>query len=206
VGFWAERVVPRLTDVVLGRDEVAAFRRRVVEHTFGELIEIGFGSGLNVPLYPPGVTKVRAVEPSELARRMAAGRIASSPVPVRFSGLDGQSLPFDTDSLDCALSTFTLCTIPDVDRALREVHRVLKAGGTFCFLEHGRSPDPGIARWQRRLTPAQRRLFAGCHLDRPIDELVGRAGFRLDRLENDEMPGPRVIRPFGYLYLGTATK
>lgn len=206
MGIWSDQVVPRATDLLLGTDEVRRLRGEAVAGLDGNVVEIGFGSGLNLPLYPPAVRKVLVVEPAAVARRLAAERIRSAAAPVEIVGTDAQELALETSSVDGALSTFTLCTIPDPARALRELLRVLKPGGRLHFLEHGLSPVAAIARWQRRLTPLQQRMAAGCHLDRPIGELVGEVGFSLQELRNDELGGPRPLRPFGYLYLGVATK
>lgn len=195
MGFWSEQVVPRCTDVLLGTEEVAALRRRALAAARGEVVELGYGSGTNLPLYPAAVTAVLAVEPSAVARRLAAGREAASPVPVRHVGLDGASLPVPDASADTVVSTFTLCTIPDVEQALREVRRVLRAEGRFLFLEHGLAPDERTRRWQRRLDPLQQRLFAGCHLDRAVDVLVAQAGLRVTALERDRLRGPRPVAP-----------
>jgi ubiquinone/menaquinone biosynthesis C-methylase UbiE len=206
VRFWDEQVVPRFTDKMLGSAAVMKLRQRAVDALAGEVVEIGFGSGLNVPLYPAEVTRVYAVEPSMVGRRLSNDRVQASPVPVDFVGLDGAQLPLDDASVDGALSTFTLCTIPDVTSALSEVHRVLRPGGTFHFLEHGLCPDPAVARTQHRFNGIQQRLAGGCHLDRPIDALVREAGFELSELEHDHMPGPKFMLPWGYLYEGVATK
>jgi ubiquinone/menaquinone biosynthesis C-methylase UbiE len=206
VPFYTDQVVPRLTDKMLGTRAVTKLRRRAVDGLHGEVVEIGFGSGLNVPLYPPDVTTVYAVDPSAVARELSAGRVAASPVKVEFVGLDGASLPLEDASVDAALSTFTLCTIPDVAGALSEVRRVLRPGGTFHFLEHGLCPEPEVARKQHRFNGIQQRLAGGCHLDRPIDALIGEAGFELAELDNDQMPGPKFMLPWGYLYEGVATR
>ena len=202
MGFYEERVLPRITDLALSGGEVATLRARAAAGLEGEVLEVGFGSGRNVPHYPPGVVRVRAVEPAALARRLAAGRVAASPIPVEYIGLDGQHLPLDDRSVDHVLTTWTLCTIPDVGLALGEIRRVLRPGGALHFLEHGLSPDPRVARWQHRLTPLQRRIAGGCHLDRPIDRLVTDAGLDITRVEHPHLKGPKV---FGYLFEGTAT-
>jgi ubiquinone/menaquinone biosynthesis C-methylase UbiE len=134
---------------------------------------------------------------------MAAKRIAASAVPVEYIGLDGEALPLPDDSLDYVLITWTLCTIPDVERALAEITRVLRQGGSLHFAEHGRSPDPAVARWQDRLTPLQRKVVGGCHLNRPIGQLVAGAGLKLTRLENYYIRGPKA---FGYTFEGIGTK
>ena len=169
----------------------------------GDVLEVGFGSGRNVPHYPTQVTKVWAVDPATVGRRLAAGRVAASPVPVDYVGLDGEQLPLEDGSVDHVLTTWTLCTIPDVQRALAEVRRVLRPGGSLHFVEHGRAPEARVARWQERLTPMQRRVFGGCHLNRPIDQLIDAAGLRLETLDNYYARGPK---PFGYMFEGVATK
>lgn len=203
MGLWSEHVVPRITDVALGTEEVAAFRREALAEARGEVVELGYGSGPNLPLYPAAVTGVLAVEPSALARRMAAKREAVSGVPVRHVGLDGESLPVGDASADTVVSTFTLCTIPDPVRALREVRRVLRPDGLFLFLEHGLAQEEGTRRWQRRLDPVQQRLFAGCHLTRAIDVLVTDAGLALRSLARERLRGPRPVSP---LYRGCAAR
>jgi ubiquinone/menaquinone biosynthesis C-methylase UbiE len=206
VPFWTDEVVPRVTDKMLGSREVSRHRKRAVEGLHGEVVEIGFGSGLNVPHYPAAVTAVHAVDPSTVGRKLSASRVAASEVRIDFVGLDGESLPLDDESVDGALSTFTLCTIPDAARAVGEVHRVLRPGGQFHFLEHGLCPDPGVARWQHRINPVQRRVAGGCTLDRPVADLIRDAGFEITELQHDQLAGPDFMRPWSYLYEGVATK
>jgi ubiquinone/menaquinone biosynthesis C-methylase UbiE len=145
MGFYGNRVVPRFTDLIMSRGELTPIRARVTASLEGVVLEVGFGSGLNVPHYPPGVTRVRAVDPATVGRKLAAKRVASSSVPVDYVGLDGQDLPVESASVDHVLTTWTLCSIPDVDRALGEIRRVLRPGGAFHFVEHGRSPDRKVA-------------------------------------------------------------
>lgn len=204
MGYWTDHVVPRLTDVALDNRFVRGHRQRVSAGLRGTVLEIGFGSGLNVPVYPPEVERVLAVEPSKLGRSRGAARIAASPVEIEFVGLDGESIPLPDASVDAALTTFTLCTIPDVDAAIREARRVLKPGGELHFLEHGLSPDPGVARWQHRLDGFEQRIAGGCHLIRPPDRLLREAGFEIRELVEDDMPGPKLMHPWGHLYAGVA--
>ncbi len=202
MGIWSDQLVPRMTDAMLGNAAVRGRRTRTTEGLHGTVLEIGFGSGLNLPMYPDAVERVLAVEPSRVGRELAATRIRESSVPVEFVGLDGQQIPLDDGAADAALSTFTLCTIPDAGRALAEVRRVLRPGGRFHFLEHGLCPDPGVARWQHRCNGIQQRIAGGCNLDRPVDRLVGDAGFEIEDLENEFLEGPKLLHPWGYLYRG----
>ena len=206
IGWWAEHVVPRLTDVALGTGEVRGHRQKAVTGLRGAVVEIGFGSGLNVPLYPAGVEVVYAVDPSAVGRKLSAKRVNASPIPVEFVGLDGEHLPLGDASVDDALSTFTLCTIPDATQALHELLRVLRPGGRFHFLEHGLCPEPTTARWQHRLNGLEQRIAGGCNLDRPIERLVRDAGFDVAELQNVWLKGPRFSKPWGYLYEGVAMK
>jgi ubiquinone/menaquinone biosynthesis C-methylase UbiE len=180
---YERQVLPRIINVACGTRAHDALRRRVCADLAGDVIEIGFGSGHNVPFYPADVALVSAVEPADMSWKLAGRRLGSAGVPVRRSGLDGQSLPFADDSYDAALSTWTLCTIPDVDAALRELRRVLKPGGSLHFLEHGLAPDEPVRQWQRRLDPVQKRLFGGCTFSRPIVDLVTTAGFTITELD-----------------------
>ncbi|GAA2147166.1 class I SAM-dependent methyltransferase [Nocardioides koreensis] len=189
MGFYAEHVVPRIVDKACGIKAAVPYRQRVCAGLSGEVVEIGFGSGLNVPHYPAGVVSVAAVEPSDLAWKLAGRRLADSAVPVRRSGLDGQHLPFEDDSFDAALSTWTMCTIPDVEAALQELRRVLRPGGSLHFVEHGQAPDKKVRRMQRRIEPLNKRIFAGCHLTRPITDLITGAGFQIKEIDVFYEPG-----------------
>ena len=203
MGVYRDQILPRFTNVLLASREFGQVRERVASRLSGEVLEVGFGSGLNVPYYPPGVRRVQAVDPATVGRKLAAKRVAASPVSVEYIGLDGQDLPLESESIDHVLITWTLCTIPDVDAALLEIHRVLRSGGQMHFAEHGLSPDAKVATWQIRLNPIQQRGAGGCHLNRPIDQLVTKAGFDLTRLNNFYARGPKST---GYMYEGVATK
>lgn len=177
-------------------------RSHVVPAARGEVVELGFGAGTNLAHYREDrVTRVHAVEPSSGARRLAARRVAASPIPVTFDALDGQALPYEDKSFDTCVLTWTLCSIPDPERALAEVRRVLRPDGQLLFLEHGEHPDADIAARQRRLEPVWRRIAGGCHLTRRADELVHNAGFELISNARHTMPGPKFAT---YLYEGSA--
>jgi SAM-dependent methyltransferase len=203
-GLWSARVVPRIVNVVLGSTRQAGLRAEVCAAMTGDVVELGFGSGLNIPHYPDGVRQVTAIEPSDLAWSLSAERRQSSAVPVVRSGLDGQDLPFEDGSFDTALSTWTLCTIPDPVAALREVRRVLRPGGQLLFLEHGAAPDRRVRDWQQRFDPIQRRLFAGCHVSRPIADLLEQAGLPATDLTTFYTPGEPKL--FGSMYQGRSTR
>lgn len=202
MGLYGKHVLPRIIDVACGTKVVDPLRRRVCAELAGDVVEIGFGSGLNVPFYPRAVSRVSAVEPADVSWKLADRRLRSSGVPVERAGLDGQSLPFADDSYDAALTTWTLCTIPDVAGALREVRRVLKPGATLHFLEHGLAPDESVRRWQRRLEPVQKRAFGGCHLTRPVVDLLTAAGFTISQV--DVFYEKSAPKPLGADSLGVA--
>lgn len=202
MGWYHDKALPWVIDKVGATGEMQQYRARTTEGLHGVVVEIGFGSGLNIAHYPDEVEQVLAVDPATYGRELARERLEASDVPVDFVGLDGADLPLADESVDSALSTLTLCTIPEVEQALAELHRVLKPGGEFHFFEHGRSDDPKVSRRQDRFTPAWKRAFGGCHLNRPIDRLVTDAGFDLD-VERFEMRGPRTV---GSAYRGRAVK
>jgi ubiquinone/menaquinone biosynthesis C-methylase UbiE len=201
MGFYREQVLPRLVDRACGTASLQRWRAEVTDGLVGRVVEIGFGSGLNVQHYPPEVEVVLAVEPAAVARRLAAKRIAGGGVPVEHIGLDGQAIPLEDASCDAALSTFTLCTVPDPAKVLSELRRVLRPEGCLHFLEHGLSPDSSVAVWQRRLDPWQCRFADGCHLTRDAGTLVGNAGFVIERTEQRYAKGPK---PWSWFTLGVA--
>jgi ubiquinone/menaquinone biosynthesis C-methylase UbiE len=203
VSVWNDHVFPRLMDRVLDTPTVNARRAKVCQGLHGRVLEIGFGTGLNLGHYPAEVSEILVVEPSESAMRLAQPREAAASAPVERIGRDGARLALPDGSVDCVLSTYTLCTIPAVDAALQEIHRVLKPEGALHFLEHGRAPTESVRRWQHRLHPVHSRIAGGCHLDRPIDDLIAYAGLMIRELETGYGDGPR---PFSYLYRGRALR
>lgn len=202
MGVYAEQVLPRVIDKVMDVEPLREARQRVCAPLAGDVLEIGFGSGLNLPHLPPAVTTVLAVEPSAVARRLAAKRMAASPAAVELVGLDGQSLPLDDDRADAALSTWTLCTIPDARAALDEIRRVLRPGGALHFVEHGCSPDERVRRWQHRLDGIQQRVAGGCHLVRDIPAMLTDAGWVVEQLAT--YYGKGEPRTHGWQFEGVA--
>ncbi len=199
MGWWTDRVLPRAVDRTLRGREVGELRGRTSAGLHGRLVEIGFGSGLNIRWYPPEVTAVDAVEPSDLAWSLSEKRRARTRVPIARVGLDGERISAPDASYDSALVTFTLCTIPDAVTALREVRRVLRPGAALHFLEHGAAAEPGVRRWQRRLEPLQRRVAGGCHLTRDPAALAEHAGFEVVGLERLRLPDGAAPWAAGYL-------
>ena len=199
MGWWKERVVPVLADRSLRGREIGELRAEACAGLAGEVLEVGFGSGLNLRHLPDAVTRVDAVEPSDRGWEMSQPRRERSAVPVERVGLDGERLAAADASYDHVLCTFTLCTIPDPELAAAEMRRVLRPGGTVAFLEHGLAPTPRTARWQRRLDPVQRRVAGGCHLSRDVPALLAGAGLDVVELRAEYLPGPRTPWTFGYL-------
>ena len=202
--WWDERVVPRLTDLSLRGHEVGEWRADICAGLTGRVVELGFGSGLNARWYPEAVTEVHAVEPSDRGWELSARRRARSTVRIERTGLDGQRLTEADDSADHVLTTFTLCTIPDVSSALREVRRVLKPGGSVRFVEHGLSPDDDVRRWQHRLDGLQQRVAGGCHLTRDMPALLSDAGFEITVERQGYLDGPTLGRAWTWLTAGRA--
>jgi len=201
VSFYQHHILPRLLHMVMQQEAMVPFRRRVIGAADGRVLEVGIGSGLNLPLYGPSVRSVIGLDPSHELLRMARDRAATAPVPVELLEGSAETVPLDDASIDTVVTTWTLCTIPDAPRALSELRRVLRPGGALLFVEHGRAPEPGVARWQDWLDPMWRRLAGGCHLNRKIDDLISGAGFRIDALTNARLPGPRTHT---FLYEGRA--
>ncbi len=202
--LWDERVVPRLADKSLRHPAIMELRKPVCAGLKGRVLELGFGGGLNTRFYPEAVESVDAVEPSDVGWGLSERRRAESSTPIDRVGLDGQALDAGDAAYDSVLSTFTLCTIPDVELALREVRRVLRPGGTFHFLEHGSGPTEKVRRWQRRMEPLQKAVAGGCHLTRDTPALVEAAGMDVVELEQGYLGGPDVSKPWTYLSSGRA--
>ena len=201
MGVYDDWVLPRIMNLAMGTEDVAEERAKALAAVKGRVLEVGFGSGHNLPHYPPGVERVVGIDPSGESAKLARKRIARAPFPVELLPLSGEQLPAPDGSFDSVVCTFTLCTIPDPLAALRQMRRVLAPGGRFFFVEHGRSDEPKVQRWQDRLNGAQRWLFGGCNLNRPMDQLITEAGFELDSLERYYAKGPK---PMAYLYRGIA--
>jgi ubiquinone/menaquinone biosynthesis C-methylase UbiE len=197
-------IFPCLCDLLLGRPFVARRRRELLAHAAGDVLEIGFGTGLNLPHYPAQVRKITTIDPNVGMHRRAQQRVRRSRIDVDQRVLSGERLPFDDGRFDCAVTTFTLCSIADVGQALGEVYRVLRRGGRLLLLEHGLSPEPNIQKWQRRLNWLQMGLADGCHLDRNMRELVGSCPY--SSLEIEEFYMEKMPRTHGYVYRGIATK
>ena len=203
MGFYERRILPRLLHFAMRQEQLAEDRRRAIPLARCRGLEVGVGSGLNLPLYGAGTTEVIGLDASpellEMARE-AAARVTTRPIEL----VEGtaESMPFDDASFDTVVVTWTLCSIPNASAALREMRRVLEPSGRLLFVEHGRSPDASVKRWQERLTPAWKRMAGGCHLDRPVRELIESAGFHIEKLDTGYAKGPR---PMTFMYEGSAT-
>ncbi|HQR04966.1 MAG: class I SAM-dependent methyltransferase [Proteobacteria bacterium] len=203
MGFYDRHILPRLIDWACGMEVMQAQRQRAVPLARGTVLEVGIGSGHNLPFYDASrVQRVIGVDPGETLLAMARERSAAMPFTVDLHARGCESLPLENASVDTVLVTFALCTIPGVETALGEMRRVLRPGGQFIFCEHGRAPEPGLQRWQDRLDPLWKRCFGGCHLNRDMGALVRGAGFTLERMEAGYLPDtPRIA---GYVSLGIA--
>lgn len=191
MGLYRRFLAPRVVDTICSPRALGKWRARVVEELSGNVIEIGFGAGRNLEYYPRDVTTITAIEPSSVMRQRAQGRIAASAQTVTFGGLDGQKLDLPDASFDAAVVTFSLCTIPDPALALRELRRVVRPGGELRVLEHGLSPDQGVAKWQRRLDGFEQVVADGCHLTRDVTALVSNSGWSITDSYSRYAPGPK---------------
>jgi ubiquinone/menaquinone biosynthesis C-methylase UbiE len=201
MSFYQRYIIPRLTHLAMRQKQLLPFRQRVIGAAEGRVLEIGIGSGLNFPLYGAAVTSVIGLEPSSELLNMARPRAEAAVAPITLLDASAETIPLDSGSIDTVVTTWTLCTIPNAAQALGEMRRVLRPGGALLFVEHGRAPEPGVARWQDRLDPLWSRLAGGCHLNRKMDDLISSGGFRIDALENARIPGPRTHT---FLYQGRA--
>ncbi|QDV37594.1 class I SAM-dependent methyltransferase [Tautonia plasticadhaerens] len=204
MGLYARHIFPRLCDRAMRRPDMARLRGEVLVGVGGDVLEIGFGTGLNLAYYPEHVRRITAVDPNPGMTGLARRRIAGAGIEVDLRALGGEALPFEDETFDCVVSTWTLCSIAEVGRALGEVYRVLRPGGRFLFLEHGLGDDPGVRRWQRRLTPIQRRLADGCRLDLDVEAVV--RGQPFGHVEVDRFLLERTPRLLGSMYRGVATR
>jgi ubiquinone/menaquinone biosynthesis C-methylase UbiE len=201
MGFYTDIILPRLCDLAMRNKRLVPFRERVIGAAEGRVLEIGVGSGRNLPFYRPPVQEVLALEPAPRLVIMAQGASRATSMPVSFLHASAEAIPLDDRSVDSVVTTWTLCTIPQAAMALAEMRRVMRPGGKLLFVEHGLAPDEGVRRWQDRLTPAWRCISGGCHLNRPIRSMIEAAGFRIDRIETGYMPGPK---PMTFMYEGSA--
>jgi len=204
MGLYATQIFPRLMDWVMARPAFSQLRETLLQLASGEVLEIGFGTGLNLRHYPTTITHLSIIDPATLLPAKVTRRMAAAPYPIQTTHIKAENLPFPDRQFETVVSTWTLCTIPDPVLALHEVGRVLKPGGRFLFLEHGRSDDRTIAAWQDRLNPIQNVMGCGCHLNRQIDRLITQSGLTIAHLDRFSMQGvPRLV---GEMYRGTATK
>lgn len=201
MGFYSDIILPRLCDLAMRNKQLVPFRERVIGAAEGRVLEIGVGSGLNMPFYRRPANEILALEPAPRLVTMARAASRASPMPITFIEASAEAIPLDDHSVDTVVTTWTLCSIPQAATALAEMRRVLRPGGRLLFVEHGRSPDDGVRRWQDRLTPIWRCCAGGCHLNRPIATMIEGAGFRIDRIETGYIPGPK---PMTFMYEGSA--
>lgn len=201
MSFYENHVLPHVINLAMRNRELLRYRRRVAAAAQGRVLEIGIGSGLNLPLYGTSVTEILGLEPAPRLLAMAQRTAYRCTLPVRLIQGSAESIPLDAHSIDTVITTWTLCSIPRATAALQEMRRALKSDGQLLFVEHGRSPDPSVRKWQDRLTPAWKRIGGGCHLNRPIQQLVESAGFSILQLETGYMEGPK---PMTFMYEGRA--
>jgi ubiquinone/menaquinone biosynthesis C-methylase UbiE len=201
MSFYRDLVLPRLCHLSMRNRRLLPYRRRVIAQAEGRVLEIGIGSGLNIPLYGAAVKEIVALDPSAPLIAMSRRLSTSSQIPVNLLEASAEVIPLDDHSVDTVVMTWTLCSIPEAVCAVAEMRRVLKPRGRLVFVEHGLAPDKTVRWWQDTLTPAWKRLSGGCHLNRPIRAIIEEGGFRIDRLETAYMPGPK---PMTFMYEGGA--
>lgn len=202
MSVYDEYCLPHIINCVCGLKDTQRQRAKVVPLASGRVLEIGMGSGLNIPFYDPGkVDMVWGLEPSVGMRRKAARNVSNAPFEVRWLELPSEEIPLDDDSADTILLTYTLCTIPGWEKALGQMRRVLKAGGRLIFCEHGLAPEAGVRKWQERMNPVWKKIGGGCHLNRPIPKLIENGGFAIETMQSDYLPGPKFAN---FQYWGSA--
>jgi ubiquinone/menaquinone biosynthesis C-methylase UbiE len=201
MGFYSNWLFPRVLDRVMRQQQMTPFRQRIGKAASGRVLDVGIGSGLNLPFYGERTDRVFGIDPSSELLHFAEERAGTASVPVELLRGSGEALPFEDRCIDTVVVTFTLCTVCDAAATLGELRRVLRPDGRLLFAEHGRAPQAGVARWQDRLTPIWRRLAGGCHLNRKPDDLIHSAGFSIESLETGYLKGPR---PMAFVYAGSA--
>lgn len=203
MGLYNDRILPYLIELSMADAILGSYRREVLADVSGDVLEIGFGTGLNLPYYPDQVRQIVTVDPNPGVHRLAQQRIDASPITVDHRMLSGEALPMADHSFDSVVSTFTLCSIPKIEQALAEIYRVLRPGGRFFFVEHGLSDEPSVQVWQHRLTPLQKRIAGGCHFDRDMGQLIEQ---QFDQVELEAAYAHKVPKFAGYFYRGVAVK
>jgi ubiquinone/menaquinone biosynthesis C-methylase UbiE len=201
MGLYSRFVLPWLIDLVMRDKEAARHRAKIIPRATGTVVEVGIGSGLNLPFYTGEVKRLCGVDPSAELLKKARPKTERAPFPVELLQRSAEELPFDGASIDTVVVTWALCSIPDPTRALGEMKRVLRPEGRLIFVEHGLSPDSSVRAWQNRINPLWRRLAGGCNLNRKIDDLIRSAGFEISELKTEYLPGPR---PMTFTYEGSA--
>ena len=203
MGLYSNLIVPYCIDFAMSGSDLSEYRQQLLADVSGDILEIGFGTGLNLPYYPDKIDKITTIDPNPGMRRLARSRIEASEITVDYKVLNGESIPLADASFDSVVCTWTLCSIPLVDRAIAEIYRLLKPGGKFYFIEHGLSHEDSIKVWQNRLTPVQKIIADGCHLNRQIDAIVRR---KFVNLTVEQFYAPKLPKVIGYMYRGVAIK
>ena len=203
MGFYSNVVMPYCIDIAMSGKTLQQYRQQLLQDVSGEILEIGFGTGLNLPHYPAGTEKITTIDPNPGMKKLAQSRIVASDITVDYQVLNGESLPMEDGSFDSVVCTWTLCSIPQADKAIAEVYRLLKSGGKFFFIEHGLSRDSQIQFWQNSLTPLQKIIADGCHLNRNIKSIIEH---KFDNVTIEQFYAPKLPKVIGYMYQGIAIK